>query len=103
MRRFLTAILQKVDRNSMTYHGDVYHTPPVWIRIMMGAVRFIGGVLIVIWLSGQVQAIANIITVFILAFVLYLLATVPTAAKVATVTALFWGYLAAIALFWPVT
>ena len=102
MRRFLTAIVQKVDRTSMTYHGDVYDTPPTWIRVIMAVVCVLGGVLMLVWLFGQGEVIPGIITILILVYVIYLLATVATAANVATVTAVFWGYLAAIALFWPV-
>jgi hypothetical protein len=90
------------EEESFEYKGDVYDTPPLWIRFLMAFACLFGYVLMlwyyheaanplaVVWLSGG----------FLIAS--FLVFTVPRAGQTAIVTVLFWGLLGGFAIFWPI-
>ena len=83
------------------YSGDVYDTPPQWLRVLFGIAVLIGGSVMIWYLSANGHAIPVIVTSFIVVLTEYFLFTLPKAANLGTVTALFLIYLGMLAMFLP--
>ena len=90
------------EEESFEYKGDVFDTPPVWIRFLMAGACLFGYVMLFIFFSSKGAAMAEVLLSGGFALALLLVFTVPRAGQTALVTALFWGLLGAFALFWPV-
>jgi hypothetical protein len=88
-------------RLSTMYSGDVHDSPPVVLRVAMGAACLFGGVFMLVYLALASLAVPIIIVVAGLILSLYLITVVPTAASLALVTILYWGLLGGLALFLP--
>ena len=95
------AVRNRAISEQMTYNGDVFDTPPVWIRILLGAACLAGGVLAIIHLVSASLVIPLIITCAALILAGYLLVSVATGAQVALVTIGFWAYLGVLTLILP--
>jgi len=89
-------------RPGFMYSGDVYDTPPVWLRVLFALAVLAGGTAMLVYLAGNGHAIPVIVTVFAIALVEYLLFTVPKAANLGAVAAGFLIYIGVLALFLPV-
>jgi len=83
------------------YSGDVYDTPPVWLRVLFALAVLAGGLAMVVYLAGNGHAIPVIVTVFAIALTEFLICTVPSAANIGAVSAVFLIYLGMLALFLP--
>jgi hypothetical protein len=83
------------------YSGDVYDTPPLVLRIALGAVCLIGAVILLVnmIMAGQIPAVIIIVGGLVIAE--YLIFTVPTVAGVTYSTIAFGAVAAACALFTP--
>ena len=85
----------------MTYQGDVYDTPPAWIRVLAGVACLFGAVFMLAYLVHQGYVVPSIIVSAGLILALYLVGIVPRAGQTAIVTALYWAVLGGFALFLP--
>jgi len=85
--------------NGMAYHGDVYDSPPGWLRVLLGAACLAGGVFMLVYLIGLAMVVPSIITVAAIGLALFLIGTVPSASNVATVSALFLIFLGAMVIY----
>lgn len=85
----------------MSYQGDVYDTPPLWLRIVFAVAVLVGGLLMVWHLAAAGHGVYVILTSFCIILAEYFLATTPKAANIATVTALFLLYLGVLSVILP--
>ena len=85
----------------MEYHGDVYDTPPLWIRVVAGVACLFGAIFMLVYLGLQGYVVPIIIVASGLILALYLVCVVPRAGQTALVTALYWALLGGFALFLP--
>ena len=85
----------------MSYQGDVYDTPPTWLRIVFAVVVLAGGILMVLHLASGGHGVYVIVTSFGISLAEYFLTTTPKAANIATVTVLFLLYLGVLSLLLP--
>jgi hypothetical protein len=81
--------------------GDVYDTPPRWIRVMMGLACLVGGAFMLIYLFPAGFVVPAIIVIASLILAIDLIIVVPTGRHVALVTVLFWALLGGLALYLP--
>ncbi len=89
------------DEEAFEYKGDVFDTPPVWIRFLMAGACLFGFVMLQIYYAGKGAVMAEVLLSGGFALTLFLIFTVPRAGQTALVASLFWGLLGAFALFWP--
>ncbi len=85
----------------MSYQGDVYDTPPMWLRILFAFAVLAGGILMVVHLATHGHGTYVIITLFCIILAEYFLVTTPKAANIATTTVLFLLYLSAVSVMLP--
>jgi hypothetical protein len=84
------------------YSGDVYDTPPLVLRIVLGAVCLIGAVIVILSMIAMGRIPAVIIIIGGLGIAEYLIFTVPTVAGVTYSTIAFGAVAAACALLTPI-
>ncbi len=94
-------IRNRLDSRQMTNYGDVFDTPPTWIRVLLGLACIIGGVLVIVHLVSMVLVVPLIVTSAALILTVYLLASTATSAQLAIVTVGFWAFLGILVLTLP--
>lgn len=99
MGKQIRDIRNLINAEGMAYHGDVYDSPPGWLRVILGVACLAGGVFMLVYLIGMAMVVPSIITVAAIGLVLFLVGTVPSASNVATVTALFLIFLGAMIIY----
>lgn len=102
MQRLLRLLQLGTGSNTgMAYQGDVFDTPPNWLRAVAVFACLFGGVFMLYFLVLSSMVIGVIVVAGALLLATFLILTVPRAAHTALVAALFWGLLGGFALFVP--
>ena len=85
----------------MTYHGDVYDTPPRWIRVLLGLCCLFGAVVMLSKVLLDGMFIESLLTIAGLILAVYLVSSLETGAKIAIATIGYWALLLALVLLMP--
>ena len=85
----------------MTYHGDVYDTPPTWLRALMIAVCLAGSAFMLSYVISHTFMIESILTVSGLMLVVYLILIAPTGSHAAFATTGYWALLGILVMVMP--
>ena len=102
MQRLLRLLqLNSGNTQSMVYQGDVFDTPPNWVRAVAVLACLFGGCIMLCFLILGNMVIGSIVVGSGLLLATYLILTVPRASQTALVAVLFWGMLGGFALFVP--
>ena len=102
MQRLLRLLqLNSGSTQGMVYQGDVYDTPPVWVRAVAVLACLFGGCFMLYFLVLGNMFIGTVVVGAGLLLATYLILTVPQAGQTALVAVLFWGLLGGFALFVP--
>ncbi len=102
MKRLLRLLqLGSGSTNGMVYQGDVFDTPPNWLRAVAVLACLFGGVFMLYFLVLGNMVLGVIVVTSGLLLATYLILIVPRASQTALVAVLFWGLLGGFALFVP--
>ena len=92
---------EKRDTVSMAYFGDVYDTPPLWVRALMAVACLFGGGFMLYFLLHAGHYIPALFAGGTLVMAVFLVFNVPRASQTAIVTILYWTLLGVFAIFLP--